>query len=128
MRQVDFEVLMEFLWARLREDETAARALKPGKNEDLTRLRDRVLSDVEAKRRLLHWVHEIPWAVEDKPRSFWEDALVNVIAGVPLRLRSPVAITLLASYVDHPDFRSEWKSIVGETEGEIRNRDQERTT
>ncbi|MFD9532096.1 DUF6221 family protein [Streptomyces sp. NPDC060010] len=121
----DFEVMMEFLRARLREDEVAARALNPGKNEDVIRLRDRVLADVEAKRRLLHWVHEIPWVVEDKPRSIVEGALVNAIASVPLKLRSPVAFTLLASYVDHPDFRPEWKRIVGETE--IRNRDQERT-
>ncbi|WP_327131987.1 DUF6221 family protein [Streptomyces sp. NBC_01343] len=123
----DFEVMMEFLWARLREDETAARALKPGKNEDVIRLRDRVLADVEAKRRLVHWVHEVPWVVEDKPRTIFEGALMDAIASVPLKRRSPVAFTLLASYVDHPDFRPEWKLIVGEAETEIRNHDQERT-
>jgi hypothetical protein len=69
MRQVDFAVMMEFLWARLREDETAAHALKPGKNQDVARLRDRVLADIEAKRRLVDWVHEPQRVAEDWGRS-----------------------------------------------------------
>ncbi|MFF0451714.1 DUF6221 family protein [Streptomyces sp. NPDC004609] len=56
---------MEFLRARLHEDETAARALKPGKNQDVARLRDRVLADVEAKRRLMDWVEELPRRAKD---------------------------------------------------------------
>lgn len=52
----DFDVMVEFLKARLREDESAAKALKPSKSEDVARLRDRILADVEAKRRLMDWV------------------------------------------------------------------------
>ncbi|MFI1409382.1 DUF6221 family protein [Streptomyces sp. NPDC020707] len=115
MRQVD-EVMVEFLWARLREDETAARALKANKNEDVIRLRDRVLADVAAKRRLLHWVHEIPWVVEGRPRSIVGSAVMSTIEGVPLKLRSPVAFTLLVAYADHPDFHPEWQDLVDEPE------------
>ncbi|WP_241845893.1 DUF6221 family protein [Streptomyces sp. MJM1172] len=118
----DFEAMMVFLKARLREDERAARALKPGKNEDLIRLRERVIADAETKRRLLQWVHEVPWVVEDRPRSTLEGLLRNAIAGIPLRRRSPVALTLLAAYVDHPDFHPEWKLIEDELEDESRPR------
>lgn len=68
MRRDDFRVMMEFLKARLRADEEAAHALKPGKNQDVARLRDRVLADVEAKRRLVHWVEEPQRVLEEKER------------------------------------------------------------
>ncbi|MFF5362962.1 DUF6221 family protein [Streptomyces scabiei] len=126
MKQVD-DAMVVFLRARFREDETAARALRPGKNEDVIRLRDRVLADVEAKQRLLDWVLEIPWVVHDKPRSILENAIMTAAAGVPLKLRSPVALTLLAAYADHPDFWPEWRQGVDEAD-EVRNRRRERTT
>ncbi|MDW4902902.1 DUF6221 family protein [Streptomyces californicus] len=106
------DAMVVFLRARFREDETAALALKSSKNEDMIRVRDRALADVETKRRLLDWVLTVPWDIEDKPRPLLERALVGSINGIPLALRSPVAFTLLASYVDHPDFPPEWKRIV----------------
>ncbi|MBQ0969196.1 hypothetical protein KBY91_15310 [Streptomyces sp. RK23] len=113
--------MMEFLKARLREDETAARAVKPGKNQDVERLRARVLADVEAKRRLLVWVEEnrfTPLKAEAEARGLpiWQRAIVDVIAGVPEHFRSPVIAVLVAAYADHPDFRPEWRLIEEEQE------------
>ncbi|MGW2082998.1 DUF6221 family protein [Streptomyces sp. NPDC001939] len=101
---------MEFLTARLREDETAAKALKPGKNQDVARLRDRVLADVEAKRRLLDWVYEPQWIAQEWGRSFWQ----RVVADSWMDRRKPVIYALLAAYADHPDFHFEWKQIEDE--------------
>lgn len=116
MGQVDFADVMDFLEARLVEDETAAKTLKPGKNQHVARLRDRVLADIETKRGLMLWVQEIPWSVPDQPCSIWEDALANAVARVPLRLRSPVVFKLVAAYADHPDFPPEWKPLVDQYE------------
>ncbi|KAA0924272.1 DUF6221 family protein [Streptomyces apricus] len=113
MGQVD-EVMVVFLRARFREDETAARALKPGKNEELIRLRDRVLADVEAKRQLLDWVLTIPWDAYEGSRTIVRQLVMGAIESIPLKLRSPVALTLLAAYVNHPDFPPEWKGLVDE--------------
>ncbi|WP_328683173.1 DUF6221 family protein [Streptomyces sp. NBC_00343] len=124
MRTVD-DAMVLFLRFRFREDETAALALKSSKNEDVIRVRDRALADVETKRRLLDWVLTVPWDVEDKPRPLLERALVDGINGIPLMLRSSVAFTLLASYADDPDFLPEWKLIVSEAERATRNRSQE---
>ncbi|MFE7762969.1 DUF6221 family protein [Streptomyces sp. NPDC057438] len=115
MRQVD-DAMVVFLRARFREDETAARALKPGKNEDVTRLRDRGLADVEAKRKLLDWVLTIPWDAYDGPSSIMQNAVMRVIEGIPLSRRSPVAFILLSAYTDHPDFPPEWKYLVNESD------------
>ena len=65
MRSDEFAAMMKFLWARLDEDENAARALKRGKNQDLAKLQARFLADVEAKRRLVDWVEEDPRRMED---------------------------------------------------------------
>ena len=117
MRRDDLSVVMEFLTARLREDETAARALKPGKNQDVARLRDRVLADVEAKRRLIDWVEEIPRRAEDtEDRALWQKAAGELYARHSRDLRSPVIYELLEAYVDHPDFHPEWKLIEDEYE------------
>ncbi|MDX3712762.1 DUF6221 family protein [Streptomyces europaeiscabiei] len=115
MRQVD-DAMVVFLRARFREDETAARALKPGKNVDVARLRDRVLADVEAKHKLLDWVLTIPWDVYDGPSSIMQNAVMRAIENFPLKLRSPVALTLLSAYTDHPDFPPEWKYLVDESD------------
>ncbi|WP_063754800.1 DUF6221 family protein [Streptomyces sp. NRRL F-2580] len=112
MRRGDFPVMMEFFRARLREDETAARAVKPGKDEGTARLQARVLADVAAKRRLMHWVEEYPRKAEDKGSAFLE----RVVARTSLSLRSPVIYELVAAYADHPDFRPEWLPIEGEQE------------
>ncbi|MCH0562196.1 DUF6221 family protein [Streptomyces sp. MUM 2J] len=113
----DFEVMMEFFRARLREDETAARALKPGKNQDVARLRDRVLADVEAKRRLMDWVDEYPRRAEDSgERVRWQKLAGDLVAGISRDRRSPVICELVAAYADHPDFRPEWLPIEDEWE------------
>ncbi|MFC8077806.1 DUF6221 family protein [Streptomyces sp. NPDC057307] len=120
MRQVDVAIMMEFLRARLREDETAARALKPGKNQDVARLRDQVLADVEAKRRLMYWVEEAPWvAVDDnRGRTSLQDFGLDLIARQQVRFRSPVIDELVTAYVDHPDFHPEWLPIEDESGGD----------
>ncbi|MFJ8430485.1 DUF6221 family protein [Kitasatospora sp. NPDC094019] len=112
MRQENFAVMMEFLRARLHEDKTVAQALKPGKNQDVERLRDRVLADIEAKRRLMDWVEEYPQALKDTERRVSLHGLTRqVIAGVSQDLRTPVIYELVVAYADHPDFHPEWKPI-----------------
>ncbi|MFI6494708.1 DUF6221 family protein [Streptomyces sp. NPDC050564] len=114
MRHNDFEAMTEFFRARLREDETAARAVKPGKDEGVARLQARVLADVTAKRRLLRWVEAHEWKTlkaESRDLNIWQRAGVDVVASVPQYLRSPVIYKLVAAYADHPDFRPEWRSV-----------------
>nr|BEK65757.1 hypothetical protein KPHV_29840 [Kitasatospora purpeofusca] len=112
MRQDDFAVMMEFLRARLHEDKTAAQALKPGKNQDVERLRNRVLADIEAKRRLMDWVEEYPRRVKDvEKRVSFQGVARELIAGVSQDLRTPVIFELVAAYADHPEFHPEWKPI-----------------
>lgn len=110
---------MEFFRARLREDETAARAVKPGKDEGMARLQARVLADVAAKRQLMRWVEEHEWKAwkaEGRGLTIWQRAVVDLVASVPLYLRSPVIYKLVAAYADHPDFRPEWLPIGDEQE------------
>ncbi len=115
MGQVDFADLMDFLEARIAEDEAAAKALKPGKNESMTRLRGRVLADAEAKRRLMDWVEEMPRrAAVSEGRSRWQVYGGEFYGDQSRRLRSPVILELVAAYADHPDFQPEWKWLVGE--------------
>lgn len=113
MRSNGFEAMTEFFRARLREDETAARAVKPGKDEGVARLQARVLADVSAKRQLLRWVEAHEWKAlkaESRDLNIWQRAGVDVVAGVPQYLRSPAIHKLVAAYADHPDFRPEWRS------------------
>ncbi|PAN00546.1 hypothetical protein CJI59_16700 [Streptomyces sp. Alain-F2R5] len=111
---------MWFLQARLREDEKTAKAVKSGKNEVLAELRDRVLADVEAKRRLLDWATEPPRVPEvgDLPRwgAIAMDAAVGTAISMKLNRRRPVIDHLVAAYEGHPDFRSEWKQLHVEDE------------
>ncbi|AMW13336.1 hypothetical protein A4E84_29870 [Streptomyces qaidamensis] len=114
---------MVFLKARLREDETAARAVKPGKDEGVAVLRDRALADVKAKRRLVAWVEAnqgTTWKAnaEAQGLNFWQKGIVDVIAAVPEYFRSPVIARLLTAYEDHPDFQPEWKLVEVEDEYE----------
>jgi hypothetical protein len=110
VRREDLEVAEEFLKARLREDEAAARALRPGKNEGVAKLRDRVLADVEAKWRLLDWVHEPQRELKESERSPVGRAIINGW----VRRRRPVIYELVAAYAGHPDFRPEWSPIEDE--------------
>jgi hypothetical protein len=115
MRRDDIEVMKEFLKARLREDEEAARALKLGKSEDLAKLQARVLADVEAKWQLLTWVEEYPRIVQENPQpTLWRRARAQLLAGLSQDFRSPVVFELVAAYADHPDFRPEWLPIEDE--------------
>ncbi|WP_326733957.1 DUF6221 family protein [Streptomyces sp. NBC_01022] len=111
----DLPVKVEFLVARLREDETAALALKPGKNADIAGLQARVLADVEAKRQLLGWTTDPPRLPEVGDLSGWQAHAWEVVVGTVdarrLSKRRPVVDVLVAAYVDHPDFHPEWKLI-----------------
>ncbi|WP_328665604.1 DUF6221 family protein [Streptomyces sp. NBC_00322] len=119
MGQIDFADLMDFLGARIAEDEAAAKALKSSKSENVARLRDRVRADAEAKRRLMDWVEEMPRrAMANEARSRWQAFGGEVYGDQSLRLRSPVIFELVAAYAGHPDFRPEWKGLVGELKGE----------
>ncbi|MFJ3359554.1 DUF6221 family protein [Streptomyces anthocyanicus] len=118
----ELAVMMEFLKARLREDETAADAVNASKNQDLARLKVRVLADVAAKRRLMCWV--------EKPRdktaelttdgTTWKDRAVNgaldMFTDLWVSRRDQVICELVAAYEGHPDFRSEWKPTEDEYE------------
>jgi len=111
-----FELKVEFLKARLREDEAVAVELKPGKNQNVAKLRDRVLADVEAKRRLMDWAMShlgTAWKAEAEAIGLpaWQRMMVDAAAGVPEFLRKPVIDELVAAYADHPDFRAEWLPI-----------------
>ncbi|ROP53305.1 DUF6221 family protein [Streptomyces sp. PanSC9] len=119
----DLATAMVFLKARLREDEAAARAVKPGKDEGVAGLQARVLADVKAKRRLVAWVEAnfgTTWKAnaEDQGLPFWQKTIVELIADVPEYFRSPVIYGLLTAYEDHPDFQPEWKLIDDEPEYE----------
>jgi hypothetical protein len=109
-----FEIKVEFLVARLREDETAARALKPGKNVDVARLQARVLADVEMKRKLLGWMYEPQEKVGDWGNSFWSGIAARTVTEQWMKLRQPVIEELVLAYADHPDFRPEWLPIEDE--------------
>ncbi|WP_189939364.1 DUF6221 family protein [Streptomyces aurantiogriseus] len=114
--------MAEFLRGRLSQDETLARTVKTGKDEGLMRLRDRVLADVEAKRRLLDWVTEPPPLPEGEELSGWRahawGVLVGVAADWKVDRRSRVIYELVAAYEGHADFRDEWKLVDGQPEGE----------
>jgi hypothetical protein len=119
MGRDDFAVMVEFLRARLREDDVAAHALKPGKNQDVARLQARVLADVEAKRRLVDWVEELPRKAENSgERAFWLKVAGDLYAERSRDLRSPVIYELVLAYADHPDFHPEWLPVEEELEGE----------
>ncbi|MFE7565409.1 DUF6221 family protein [Streptomyces sp. NPDC057539] len=121
MRDDEFKTMMEFLWARLDEDETAARALKPGKNQGVARLQARVLADVEAKRRLMDWVEEFPRMVADNEgRVLWERAAGKLWASLSRDFRSPVIYALVAAYDGHRDFHPAWRLVEVEDEYESR--------
>ncbi|CAM5743997.1 hypothetical protein STAFG_8418 [Streptomyces afghaniensis 772] len=125
----DVPVMVEFLKARLREDETAACALKPGKDDGVARLKARVLADVEAKRRLVAWVEDNRWTAlmaEARDLPLWQRVIVDVVAGVPQSFRSPVVSRLVMAYVDHPDFRPEWKLVEVEDEYEPADHEERR--
>jgi hypothetical protein len=110
-----FDVMLEFLWARIREDETAAQALRPGKNEAVAKLKARVLADVETKRRLLDWVEEYPRRLEDNGElGRWMRTAGEIVAESVRGRRSPVVYKLVAAYADHPDFHPEWLPIEDE--------------
>jgi hypothetical protein len=117
--------MVEFLRGRLSEDETLARTVKTGKDEGLARLRDRVLADVEAKRRLVDWALEEE-APEDKSGVFWEDAIMNGLISFRRWRRSPVIYALVAAYEGHSDFRPEWKRVEVEDEYEPADREKRR--
>ncbi|WP_437010652.1 DUF6221 family protein [Streptomyces sp. enrichment culture] len=112
----NFDGAMQFLKARLREDEKAARAVKPGKSQDLKTLQARVLADVEAKRQLVAWVEgNFGTALKAEADARCLPALkkgaVHLIAAVPEFLRSPVIERLVWAYADHPDYDPEWGLI-----------------
>ncbi|MGW0136264.1 DUF6221 family protein [Streptomyces sp. NPDC003299] len=125
MRRDDFGIMVEFLRGRLSEDETLARTVKTGKDEGLMRLRDRLLADVAAKRRLMEWVLEEE-APEDRSGVFWEDAIMNGLMLVRQWRRSPVIYRLVAAYADHPDFHAEWLPIELRDECESVDREKRR--
>ncbi|MGW1210310.1 DUF6221 family protein [Streptomyces sp. NPDC002499] len=121
MRDDEFTAMMQFLWARLHEDETAARALKPGKNQNVAKLQARVLADVEAKRRLMDWVEEFPRRVEDnEERVLWKRAARKLCAGLSRDFRSPAIYALVAAYDGHRDFHPAWRLVEVEDEYEPR--------
>jgi hypothetical protein len=113
MGRDSFDVMLEFLWARIREDETAAQALRPGKNQDVARLQARVLADVEAKRRLIGWVEDYPWWAEEirQRGGQWQEAGVDVVVQFLRDPRRQVVYELVAAYRDHPDFHRGWLPI-----------------
>ncbi|MEU1454394.1 DUF6221 family protein [Streptomyces avermitilis] len=120
MSRDDFAITMEFLTARLREDEKAAEALKSSKNDAVAELRARVLADVEAKRRLIDWVTEAPELPEGRDLPGWRghawDLVVRTAGTMKLDRRRPVFDYLVVAYDGHPDFRDEWKLTKGEDE------------
>ena len=112
MRDDEFAAMRDFLRARLDEDETAARALKPGKNQNVAKLQARVLADIEAKRRLVDWVEEMPRMTEDSDvRVLWKRVVVQVWAGLSRDSRSPVLHELVAAYDGHRDFHPAWRLV-----------------
>ncbi|WP_406408223.1 DUF6221 family protein [Streptomyces halstedii] len=123
MMRDDFEVKVEFLVARLREDEMGALALKPGKSADVAGLQARVLADIKTKRRLLGWTTEPPRLPEGGDLSRWGahawDLVVGTAAAMRLDRRRPVIDCLVAAYADHPDFHPEWKLFEVEDQYEV---------
>ncbi|WP_216586839.1 DUF6221 family protein [Streptomyces brasiliscabiei] len=119
MEQVDFADLMEFLETRVAEDEATAAALKSTKSENAACLRDRVLADAKAKRRLMGWVEEMPRrAAASKGRSRWHAFAGEAYGDQSRRLRSPVIFELVAAYADHAEFPPEWKWLLDEPDEE----------
>ncbi|MFF7758993.1 DUF6221 family protein [Streptomyces griseorubiginosus] len=109
----NFEGAMQFLKARLREDEAATRAVKPGKSQDLERLKARVLADVEAKRQLVAWVEDnfgtaLKADADARGLPTFKKGAVHLIAAVPELLRSPVIERLVWAYASHPDYDPAW--------------------
>ncbi|MFH9038475.1 DUF6221 family protein [Streptomyces sp. NPDC017966] len=110
----NFEGALQFLKARLHEDEAAARALKPGKSEDLKKLQARVLADVEAKRQLVAWVEDnfgTTLKADADALPVLKKGVVHLIATIPELLRSPVIERLVWAYADHVDYDDAWGRI-----------------
>ncbi|MET8185702.1 DUF6221 family protein [Streptomyces sp. NPDC005246] len=122
MGRDDYAARVEFLRARLHEDEAAANALKPGKNQDVAKLQARVLADIEAKRRLVDWVEEIPRraaeAEDNEGRVRWQKWAGTLYAEYSRDLRSPVICQLVAAYDGHRDFHPAWRLVEVEHEDE----------
>jgi hypothetical protein len=93
--------LVEFLTARFDEDERQwAPGLIPLDRPDVTALTKRMLAEVDAKRRI---VESYQWYIDNADRPF-----ANERAGEML-LAERHARILALSYVEHPDYRKEWK-------------------
>jgi hypothetical protein len=108
MRAQDVPVATAFLRARLREDEAAAHALKPGKSEGAAGLQARVLADVAAKHQLLDLAEHCEW-VEKREGGL---RLRERLSASAMSLGLGAAIFSLASaYRDHPDWRPAWEPI-----------------
>ncbi|MGW5198615.1 DUF6221 family protein [Streptomyces spiralis] len=113
MRAKDVPVVAAFLRARLREDEAAAHALKPGKSEGAAGLQARVLADVAAKHQLLDLVEHCELA-EKREGGLRLRERLSVSA---MSLGLGVAIFSLASaYRDHPDWRPAWEPMGAQRE------------
>jgi hypothetical protein len=103
--------LVEFLRARLDEDEKAAQLAKRAIDQDWHLVPARmvysprvVLADIDAKRRIIN-LHSKGY--EDNPGSIAPQGWCTVCDGEPLPC--PTLRLLALPYADHPDYRDEWR-------------------
>lgn len=116
MRNEEVAELVNFLQARIDEDEAAAQAtaIEPEAAEDTGGLRARVLADIAAKRGVLSFVERMQQHAECDDFMVRHPAVVTLsMVAIPLR-------HLVAAYAAHPDFRPEWEPNEEEVEPDPR--------
>jgi hypothetical protein len=111
MRTQEVPVAMQFLRARLREDEAAAHRLKPGKNEGAAGLQARALADVAAKHQLLDLAEHCEWAEKREGGLRLRERLSASAMSLGL---GEAIFSLASAYRGHPDWRPAWEPIVGQ--------------
>lgn len=104
--------LTEFLLARIEEDEARAGGVHTAADDDLAvcvcGYPARVLADCEAKRRIVELRETAAYHVEQFAAA--ADDPFRIVYTTSLSTYDAVLRSLALPFVDHPDYRGEWRS------------------
>ena len=98
--------VVDFLWARIHEDEVRAHRLQTTGGESLWSA-TRVLAECDAKRQLLELAssYRVPGSDDEADDAYQRRSLTDT-EGLAATLLS----ALVLPYADHPEYQEEWAS------------------